>query len=478
MIPEGYERRELTSSPADIELLRRFYQDVYVAEFPDPDERESLENMERYLRLKADGWYGNNSYHILVYLDRGRPIGGSIIDYLEEANAGVIEFLLVTPSLRKRGLGEALLRWTEEVLRRDAVRSRHADWDYVVGEMNDPFKTDGETDSIDPYQRAMIWHRWGFKKVSFPYVQPALSQDKAPVRNMLLVCKPATAKDPHVISSAVLRATVYGYAQWAMRVEKPDENPECREMASYLARRQKIDLVPLAAYVGDPSALDVTVSELAAGASKELEAVLDLYAREFRAGPTTLPHEQFREALRAGASEKDGFSYHLWSIKIGAGGDADGMASFFTFPGAGFGGYLALTSARRGKGYTPQIITLMERCMVLDKKSAYGWYCECLPSDGTATIFRKHGFYEADIVYRQPPLSGGATYAFDAAPVLHLMYKAFGENYEAPRVSTEQFEDALKWIYRVVYDIEQPETTDFCRDIRRQMAGKKLVGWK
>ena len=75
-------------------------------------------------------------------------------------------------------------------------------------------------------------------------------------------------------------------------------------------------------------------------------------------------------------------------------------------------------------------------------------------------------------------LTGRPTYAFAAAPSLRLMYKAFGENFEAPRVSTEQFVEALRWIYRVVYDIEDPEATDFYRDICRQTARKKFVSWK
>ena len=69
--------RELSAAPDDLILLRRFYQDVYVFEFPDADERESLENMERYLELKRQGWYGENSYHVVLVLDTdGTVIGG------------------------------------------------------------------------------------------------------------------------------------------------------------------------------------------------------------------------------------------------------------------------------------------------------------------------------------------------------------------------------------------------------------------
>jgi hypothetical protein len=37
--------RELSATVADLEILRRFYDDLFVAEFPDPDERESYDNI-------------------------------------------------------------------------------------------------------------------------------------------------------------------------------------------------------------------------------------------------------------------------------------------------------------------------------------------------------------------------------------------------------------------------------------------------
>lgn len=46
---------ELSAAPGDRSLLRRFYEELYLPEFPHPDERESLPNMERYLELKDSG---------------------------------------------------------------------------------------------------------------------------------------------------------------------------------------------------------------------------------------------------------------------------------------------------------------------------------------------------------------------------------------------------------------------------------------
>ena len=65
---------ELTHSREDKKLLRYFYEELYVPEFSDADERESLENMEQYLELKAQGWYGKNNYHIIIATEAGKLI--------------------------------------------------------------------------------------------------------------------------------------------------------------------------------------------------------------------------------------------------------------------------------------------------------------------------------------------------------------------------------------------------------------------
>ncbi|HET6426717.1 MAG TPA: hypothetical protein VFG20_23695, partial [Planctomycetaceae bacterium] len=57
---------DLTDAPADAARFDRFIRELYIPGFPDPDERESPENMREYLRLRAAGWYGENNYHIVL----------------------------------------------------------------------------------------------------------------------------------------------------------------------------------------------------------------------------------------------------------------------------------------------------------------------------------------------------------------------------------------------------------------------------
>jgi GNAT superfamily N-acetyltransferase len=121
----------------------------------------------------------SNNYHILLIIHEQEVVAASIVDYLSEPNAGVIEFLVVHPDHRGRGLGRRLHDWTQQVLQADAARAGKRALDWIVAEMNDPFKT--PRDSIDPFDRALVWHAWGYEKLRFPYVQPSLGDGKSPV---------------------------------------------------------------------------------------------------------------------------------------------------------------------------------------------------------------------------------------------------------------------------------------------------------
>src|SRR5690606_39249648 len=107
---------DITGGPADRDLLADFYDSIYATSFTDPNERESLMRIRRFLRLKARGWYGRNAYHVFVLHEGGRPRAGLVCDYLHAARMGVIEFLAVDSGMRNRGYGRRLLGHAESAL--------------------------------------------------------------------------------------------------------------------------------------------------------------------------------------------------------------------------------------------------------------------------------------------------------------------------------------------------------------------------
>lgn len=478
MLETRYISHEIGYSKNDLALLDLFYNSVYVSEFPDPDERESLENMRNYIKLKEEGWYQNNNYHILLYLEDGIPVSGSVIDYLADSNTGIIEFFVVASSHRKMGFGTKLLNWIEKTLDKDSRRAGYECSDYIIAEMNDPFKTYELADSLDPFERSMIWGRWGFKKICFPYVQPSLSPDQSPVRCLLLLCKPRSNNNQDTIPSSTLITTIHGYVKWAMRIEEPDTNSECQKMFSFLNLQTMIDLEPLSIYISDKGSQKLIYFDLNDESPENLDSALEVYSRSFRDDQTGLSKELFKKFIIDYQNNSKLFDYHFLTIKSRTGGFPNGMVSFFSFLKSGFCGYLAFDSLIKGKGHLSEVIKVIERTMLMDKKEVSGWFAECDPTDNVVPIFKKRGFYELDITYRQPPLLGMPAYSFKQAPILHLIYKELGENFEQPKLKIDDFLDALILIFSEVYGINNPQHSEYYLHIKNQIKLNGTIDWK
>jgi hypothetical protein len=427
------------------------YASLYVPEFPDANERESIANIERYLRLKDEGWYGANNYHVLVVLEAGEPIAGSISDYLAEADTGVVEFLVVGAARRRARLGRRLLDATERTLAADAERHGRM-LEAIVAELNDPFKSGGD-DSLDPFVRLRVWDAWGYAKLDFPYVQAALSPAQRPVRHLLLAMKTRSGAGAAVECGRV-RRIVHEYMRWAMRVEEPARAPEFIDMARDLDQRVRVPLVPLMTYIGHDPAHPLSIREIARVADLDLDATLAVYAAAFPPGPTSVTPASFRASLASRRHVEQPHADHLWAIRPSPAAPVSGMASFYTLPGAGFGGYLAFAAGLRGTGRLPAMLARIETQMVCDGKHARGWYVECALDGVVAAIFERHGFREVAVRYRQPLLNGSAS-SSEGIPQ-RLLYKDFGAVYEAPRIGVTEFLDSIARIYATAYRIERP----------------------
>ena len=451
--------RELESAASRDGTLEAFYEHLYVPQFPDPSERESLANMARYLELKQQGWYGANGYHLLVMESRGRPIGGAVSDYLAGPNAGVIEFLFTAPTHRGRGYGSMLMRATRRLLARDAAASgkRLA---AVVAEVNDPFRRPGTPDNMDPFERALVWDKWGFAKAEFPYVQPALSRRQAPVTGLMLAIDVLREAHGGTVRSRWLLRVVHEYMRWAMRIERPSTNREYRAMAAYAAAHPATHLAGLAAYVGRDRARPLRIEALDA-AHADFEPMMALLQRELPfPGRVASPRDFARALARRPGPE---YRYHLWAVATARSRRARGVASFFTLARCGFGGYVAFERRLRGRGYLRPLIARVEERMIKDATDATGWFIECDPHSMPA--FVACGFVDLPVDYRPPTV--GDDPRREPRERLHLLYKPFGSavGMRAPdrRAVLACAADILRHVYRV----RDPERHDCYRRLAR-----------
>lgn len=478
--------RELSESEADVKVLRGLYESVYVQEFPDPNERESLQNMEKYLtKKKPSGWYGKNNYHIVVAELDGQHVGLCVSDYLSKANVGVIEFLVVMPQERGRKIGRRLIDFTENLIVADSRRSNGSDPRGMLAEMNDPFRIDLRQDNFDPFDRAEIWHKWGFKYLHFRYVQPPLADGKAPAEHLILLCKPRAAPFDSWSSTAVQEA-LRDYLIWAMRIPDPEGNPQFQAMKWQLEKMKHVNLLALTAYIG--RGLAVRWYEVRDRRDPFFNNAMKLYSSFFKPSEDTaddedniaISDEDFAFFLDQRGRTDLRYSYHLWVARGPVGEEVIGLASFFTFGHCGFGGYTCRKLIRGIKPVSTSVaIASVEERMRRDNPTIDGWFIECSPHGRKkpANLFYRHGFREVDLKYRQPRLPG-TTYDFQKAPVLQLLYKPFGRRLDQPRLSTPDFLAAMADIFHIVYDVRHPTSSPYHEHLRDQLFGKDQVPFR
>lgn len=434
--------RELGDRPDDLAVLAEFHRTLYVSLFPDPDERESLENMTGYLRLKETGWYGPNSYHIILALDGELLAGAVIADYLAEPAAGVIEYLLVSPGARGRGVGRALLDHLEAVLTTDAAAGG-LELAGVVAEMNDPRAVSALTDNLDPVARALIWHRYGYAGLDFPYRQPALSPGQAPVTGLILIGKPLSAAWRERVPAAAITLVVREYLRWAMRIDRPEDSADYRRMAAHLSARDDVGRLPLDRYVGHEAARPLDVHPVTGPADQDFAPTLDVYRAAFPPGPTAAGEDEFRRAVAEPG-------YHLWALRAEpADPEPSGMASFHTLTAVALLGYVAFAAPLRGSGRFPALVARLEQRLLADRPEIRGWYAEIGPGTDCAP-FLGVGCRELAVDYRQPALGPG-----EDAPC-RLFFKPPGRIYDPPELSVPDLLTDLAEVLSTVYGVAAP----------------------
>lgn len=451
--------RDLTASDADLGLLRRFYRSLYISGFPDPNERESLRNMARYLSLKQRNWYGQNNYHICLLMEGEQCLAVSVSDYLTVPNCGIIEFILVDETRRGQGLGRKMHEATLALLQADARRAGHDELAAVVIELNDPFKVPARDDNFDPFARAMLWHGWGYGRLAFPYVQPALSEAQRPVTCLLLGAKPLLPSLARRFPSCLVRSVVENYLIWAMRIPRPDRNPTFRAMARHLARMEHVLLEPLGRYVGRDRRKPLTIRPVVADDTIAFEHAMAIYRRAFPNGATAVDNTSFLQRLLETTNSKR-LRYHLWLAASKARGPAHGLASFFTTPRFGFGGYIILEPPLAGNGLSHVLIKRMEEQMIRDHPRCREWYIECDPDSVQQRIFERLGFVRLPIKYHQPrlalpPEQRGTT----LGPELALLRKRLGADYRPHHGGKAGLAHVIATILKDIYRLSEPEAS-------------------
>lgn len=130
---------------------------------------------------------------LLVAIEDGKVLGGTVFHYLPPAHAGFSSILAVDPEARGKGVAKALhlARW--ETLTEIAKAPPRAVFiDVVAPERLSEEEWAKEKEyGFDPRQRRKVFAGMGFKQLDIEYHQPVGGPDGGPVTNMdLLIYAP------------------------------------------------------------------------------------------------------------------------------------------------------------------------------------------------------------------------------------------------------------------------------------------------
>lgn len=228
-----------SEDPLSSTIFSQAYHDLFIPAFPDPDERETPQQILDKLCLRHHGYYGRNGYHVVVALVDGRPVGLGVIGYLAKSNCGVVEFIAVSAACRGQGVGSELQRHCEQVLAADAMEQTGRPLDWLLIEAHDPERVAPEEDVGDPRARIRFWERQGFRRLEVAYVQPPLDSKAAPVRKFLLMGKVLNPQWNGCVPGPVLATALKEYAYWGFDIESPGDNPYVREMLASILKPEE-----------------------------------------------------------------------------------------------------------------------------------------------------------------------------------------------------------------------------------------------
>lgn len=155
-----------------MEIFYKFYREIIVPNFDD-SERETIDQFEHELKLEDD----SRKYYIVVILDdNSNMLGGIIFDYFTETNVGLIEYIVTDSKQKRKGIASESLKFAVNILNKEAKKRRYERIKFICGEVEK--QINGRED------KHYFWEKYGFKKLDFDYIQPALDSEKQPVEIM------------------------------------------------------------------------------------------------------------------------------------------------------------------------------------------------------------------------------------------------------------------------------------------------------
>jgi hypothetical protein len=163
-------------------LCRCFYEQVYRAAFPKPDEAEGPDTWVPL--MNEIGPAGQPQVYIILAGDSPDSVlGGIVFERYRRTGCWLASYIAVRPDARHHHVASGLVG--EAV--RDIEACGPADW-LLFAEAEDPEKLTDADECAQARQRLLALDRLGMKRLPVAYVQPALAPDKRALDDLMLLC--------------------------------------------------------------------------------------------------------------------------------------------------------------------------------------------------------------------------------------------------------------------------------------------------
>jgi len=177
-----------TFEKAEMALMKKFYTELLLPAFPDPDELPK--DINTFLKWCSGPRKGHRAHCVVTLLIKEHSdeiIGGIFGEYYPRSNAGVVIYYVVSPKYRGAGLGKAVMEAFVAFMS-DVTKS------FTKGNFTKPRAIFLETNNLNaPGEKPdLIRKRWsilqslGFYRIDFPYVQQPLDKHTKPVEYLYL----------------------------------------------------------------------------------------------------------------------------------------------------------------------------------------------------------------------------------------------------------------------------------------------------
>lgn len=232
-------------------LFGRFYCELYMREFPDENERESLDNiLEQARRMKSSE---SSSYHCIIATVGSDIVGGIIGDYFPKVNCGAVEFIVVAPDRRHQRIGTGLISNLVNFFNADAqkyIGKSHID--YYFFEVENPDKVTDANAAVKCKERLGFWNKMSAELLQIDYIQPPLEEGKLSVDYLYLaIC----VIDTKLSRENIDRSRVFGFLReffaHAFDIKEPENCIEYQQMLKQVESREKLDILRISDVNGD-----------------------------------------------------------------------------------------------------------------------------------------------------------------------------------------------------------------------------------